>query len=158
VNRSWGQLAAATVAGVKHQSWGQLAAVGLAVLGVVIIASLKPTGADLVEVVWTSLGAGGSVYAWQIWRRRVAMDRWRKANHVNGLFAITSQQHAVLRGVGFWIQVCIAAAGLGAMFNLNRLLIIGLLIAVAGLCTLSAWYAERKAEQASQYIHLHQED
>lgn len=138
-----------------RRGWGELATVGLAILAVLIIAHLKPTGADAAEIVWTALGAAGAVYGWPVWRHRVAVDRWRKAAKVNGLFAIVSQQHAVLRGTGFWIEVCIAGAGLAAMLNWSRYLILGLLIAMAGLCTFSTWYAERKAEQASRYLVDH---
>lgn len=139
------------------RAWGQLTAVSLAVLVPVGLAFLAPTDPDPIVVVWTALGTGGAVYAWQIWRRRLRVEHWRKASRINGLFAITSEQHARLRGLGFWIQVCIAAAGFAAMFNAGRLVVIGLLIVVAALCTVSAWFAERKAEQAARYVHLHPE-
>lgn len=132
-------------------------AVGLAVLGVLVLAYLTPSD-DWIEVLWTSLGAAGSVYAWHVWRRRVHADRWRRQQGLNSLFALTTQTHATLRGLGFLGQLLIAGSGVGAMLNWNRLIIVGSIIGLAIVATFSAWYAERMAEKQTTYYLKHPEE
>lgn len=137
--------------------WGQAAAVGASVLGVVGVAvALKRN--DPIEIIWTGLGAAGSVYAWQVFVRRWRVNEWRKAKQINGAFKITAEQHVVLRGLGFGIQLLILTAGLGAMFDVGRLFVIGALIGVASLAALASWYAERKADQQAEFFRTHPEE
>lgn len=132
-------------------------AVGVAVLAVLILAWAVPTD-DTIEVIWASLGAGGSVYAAHVWKRRRNADEWRKRLRMNGSFALTTQTHATLRGFGVGAELLILISGVGAMLNWHRFVIIGSLIALAALLTISAWYAERAAERQEQYYLTHKED
>jgi hypothetical protein len=132
-------------------------AVILALLAVAVLAYLTPTD-DPSEIIWTSLGAGGAVYAWHVWRRRRAADQWRKQQGMNGLFGLTTQTHAILRGLGFLGQILILISGVGAMLNWSRLVIIGLIIALAAVATFSCWFAERMAEKQTDYYLKHPAD
>lgn len=131
--------------------------VGLAVLGVLILASVVPSD-DWVEVVWTALGAGGSVYAWHVFKRRLAAEQRRKERGINGALALTTQAHVALRGFGLLGELLILSSGLGAMLNWHRLLIIGAIIALAAVATFSCWYAERMAEKQTSYYLNHPEE
>lgn len=133
------------------------AAVGLAVLVVLVLAYFVPSD-DTVEIVWTLFGAGGSVYAGHVFKRRWDAERWRQRQGMNGLFALTTQAHVMLRGLGFLGQLLILAGGLGAMLNWHRLVVIGSLIALAAVATFSCWYAERMADRQADYYIRHPEE
>lgn len=140
-----------------NRRWGQLVAVGVAVLAVLTVAFFAGR-TDPAEILWTECGAVGSVYGWLAWRRRWLLNEWRKRNHINGLFAIVCEQHVNLRGLGFGAQILILIGGFGAMLDWHRWIIIGSVIGVAVLATLSVWYAERKAEQQAAYVSKHPEE
>ncbi len=131
--------------------------VGLAVLATFALAYLTPSD-DLSEIIWTSLGAGGAVYAWHVWTRRRAADQWRKRQEMNGLFGLVTQAHATLRGLGFLGQLLILLSGVGAMLNWNRFVIIGLIIGLAAVASFSAWYAERMADRQTDYYLAHPDE
>lgn len=130
--------------------------VGLALLAVLILAYLVSSD-DVAEVIWTLLGAGGSIYGGHAFKLRLDAERWRQRQGMNGLFALTTQTHAMLRGLGFLGQLLILASGVGAMLNWNRLIIIGAIIALAAVATFSAWFAERMAEKQTNYYLRHPE-
>jgi|SRR5581483_3621650 len=147
--------------------WRSLAAVGLAVLAVLVLAACAPPDyAEPIEVVWAVMGAGGSVFAFQITRRRWQVNAWRKREAINGLFAISAHGSAVLRTSGLVAEVLILLGGLSAMATppsirpelrandvLTTLTILGI-----GIClTFSAWYADRQADRQAEYVRQHPE-
>ncbi len=132
-------------------------AVAFALLGVLALAYLTPSD-DPAEIIWTSLGAGGLVYAWHVWTRRRAADQWRRQQGMNGLFGLVTQAHATLRGLGCLGQLLILLSGVGAMLNWHRLIIIGLIIGLAAVASFSAWYAERMADKQMDYYLAHPDE
>lgn len=132
--------------------------VAAAVAAVVVLGVTRPWPPDPVEVIWTTLGAGGTVYAAHVFRRRWLAELWRRRENLNGLIRLIMRGHLVLRGLGFIVQLLMLFAGIGAMLNWNRLILLWTLIGVAALTSLGSWYAERTAREQELYYRRHPEE
>lgn len=132
--------------------WRQPVFAGLVVLGVLILAHFNPRPNDFYQIVWASMGAVGSTYAWPIVLRNVLLELDRRAEGENGLYAIVCQ--ATL-GTSASILAClllITGSGLAAILGGPRELILSLLISIAVVLTHAAWYADHKAGQQRDYV------
>lgn len=139
-------------------------AVDLAVLAVLVLAHFHPETAAPIEVIWAAMGAGGSVYAAHAWWRRWAVDRWRQQAGFNGLFALTSRQHWVMRLLGLIVELLILVSGISAMLTplsirpevrLDDLVTTVSVIGIAVASTSGAWYSEWIAERQSEWVQEH---
>jgi len=147
--------------------WRQLSTVGLALLAVLALGYLQPSEyAEPMETLWAALGACGSVYAAQAWWRRLEMDRWRRRERYNGLFAMACQQHLVLRMLGLIVELLILAGGLAAMLTppsirpelrANEVFTTATLIGIGVVSTFAVYFAERQAIAMARYVVVHPE-
>lgn len=117
--------------------------------------------ASPLEFVWAAMGAGGLVYAADIWKRRMDQKRFLQRTGHDPLGIDQIQAHVVLRGCGVLLQLLVLLSGLSSMqtppavrdvVQAHEMMTAYCVIGMGVLVTFSSWYAEHAAHRQANRI------